>query len=173
MRTSPMSISISIKTKNTFAPEALFDALTSDEGRLAVMASEFPLLRIGYMQRAIRGVEIGEEEGGYYVRVSPLSSKEDYLLFAKSIDCIVSLADGEYYDKADWLRMEEELRKCQWKFSEKEDTGAPILISAPDAPPTADKLSLSVIFLNENKVKPFEYEEDRNTAREVCRRVSI
>lgn len=96
-----MSVCASVKTDKTFEPGTLFDRLVDKGEKIVVISGEFPTLKFGTMDEAIRGVEVSEEDCGYEVRVCSMSSVADYQLFACVIDAVVDITGGEFYDEND------------------------------------------------------------------------
>ncbi|MBO4380360.1 MAG: hypothetical protein J5784_05090 [Muribaculaceae bacterium] len=60
-----------------------------------ITSDEFPCLKFGTLDKALRGVEINKEEYGYEVRVCTFASKADYRLFSIVVDLMMSLTNEQ------------------------------------------------------------------------------
>lgn len=96
-----MSVCASVKTAKTFEPKTLFDKLVNNGENIMLTSDEFPSLKFGTINKAIRGIEVNKEDYGYEVRVCSMSSIADYQLFARVIEAVVDITGGEFYDEND------------------------------------------------------------------------
>lgn len=97
-----MSICVLVKTQKELASSLLFDRLAEKGEELLVVSSEFPVVRFGTYQKAIRGIEVTQEEGGYNVRVCVCSSHADYQLFAETVSALADLTGGKAFHEEDY-----------------------------------------------------------------------
>lgn len=96
-----MSVCVEIRTKTIPAPETLLNHLAEKGERIMVTSNEYPTVKFGNYQEAIRGVEVNKEEYGLEVRICSFSSTEDYQLFAKTVNALMELTGGRAYLEGD------------------------------------------------------------------------
>lgn len=92
-----MSYCVRIRTKHTITVQDLLKHLVDRGERLVVTSEKFPTLRFGTHLKALRGVEVSQEDNGYEVRACSYSSRADYLLFASTTDVLMSMTGGRAY----------------------------------------------------------------------------
>lgn len=92
-----MSTSVTIRTTKELNPEELFNYLLKKGEQFIITSSEFPCIKFGTYEKAIRGIEVNKEDNGYEVRICYFSSKDDYLLFRRTISYIIELTNGKAY----------------------------------------------------------------------------
>ena len=90
-----MSYCVSFTTQNTIEPEKVFQKIADHGERIVVVSSNFPSLKFGLMDAALRGIEVNQTKEGYEVRVLTCSSVTDYELFAVAIDAMSALTGAE------------------------------------------------------------------------------
>ena len=88
-----MSVSVKFRTTKQFKSNDIVDALFDKGVSVVWVSQEFPCLKFGTFEGAIRGVEINAEEDGYEVRVCSYASTADYELFAESVNVMSRLTD--------------------------------------------------------------------------------
>ncbi len=110
-----MSVCVTIRTKNRPTPEEFFKAMIKSGEQLVVTSAEYPCVKFGKHYKALRGIELNEEENGVEVRVCSFGSAEDYRLFGKSIKTIMDITGGKaFYEDDD----EEEITDPIKQFDE-------------------------------------------------------
>ena len=92
-----MSVSVTIRTKNIPDPNLFLKHLVESGEQIVVTSNEYPCVRFGTNQKAIRGIEVNEEENGIEVRVCMFASAADYLLFAKTIAILMKLTASKAF----------------------------------------------------------------------------
>ncbi|MDO4462150.1 MAG: hypothetical protein Q4C30_06615 [Bacteroidia bacterium] len=91
-----------IRTTKVIVPNDFLHALANKGEQIVATSLEFPSVKYGTHDKAIRGIEVNQEENGYEVRVCSYASVEDYILFAKTIDVLIGLTRGKaYYEDCD------------------------------------------------------------------------
>ena len=111
-----MSVCVNIRTAKQLEPKQIFDELVHRAQRIVITSSEFPCVKMGTVQEALRGIEINQEENGYEVRVCSFANHSDLQLFAIVVDAIMSLSGGKaFYEDDD----EEEITNPKGYLSEK------------------------------------------------------
>ena len=96
-----MSVCVTVKTKKSVKPDDFLNKLAESGEQIMVTSSEFPCVKFGNVQTALRGIEVNQEEEGLEVRVCSFASVADYKLFAKTIAVLQKLTGGEAYDDYD------------------------------------------------------------------------
>lgn len=92
-----MSVCVNIRTKKQLLPTDILNYLVSQGEQIIVTSDEFPTLQFGTTLKAIRGVEITKEDNGYEVRVCSYGTNEDYQLFARTIQALMTMTGGKAY----------------------------------------------------------------------------
>ena len=92
-----MSVSVVIRTTKTLTPYEVFDHLMKRGEQIVITSDEFPSAKLGTHLKALRGIEINEEQEGYEVRVCSYASVADLQLFIVTIDALVDLTGGRAY----------------------------------------------------------------------------
>jgi len=104
-----MSININVRTKRRDLD--YFQVLTSlaDEGyQLAVKFMKPEICEFYQHRISTRPIDISLEENSYEIRITTLACREDYELFAKTIDVVQKMVDGEvFYEDDDEERIED------------------------------------------------------------------
>ncbi len=92
-----MSVCVTIRTKNILKPDDYLKYLADQGLGIVVTSKEYPTVRFGLHQEALRGVEVNKEENGLEVRVCSFASKADYQLFVKTVDALMKLTGDKAY----------------------------------------------------------------------------
>ena len=92
-----MSVSVKIRTKDVPEPDAILRRVADKGTEIVATSNEYPSLKFGFLNKALRGIEVNEEEDGLEVRVCSFSTKADYQLFVKAIDAIMQLTGAKAY----------------------------------------------------------------------------
>lgn len=82
-----MSVSINFKTDKQLKAEEIFKALSDHGEKIVVTSQEFPYLKFGTFQEALRSIEINQEGDDYEVRVCNFANRADLHLFCHSCQC--------------------------------------------------------------------------------------
>lgn len=120
-----MSVCVNIRTKKTLTPENILKALADKGEQIFVSNMEFPTITFGTMEKAIRGVEVTQEETGFEVRICSFASFADYDLFRKTIATLMELTDGKaFYEDDDDDQIESPIERFndEWIELEREST---------------------------------------------------
>lgn len=96
-----MSVCVNIRTKNILEPEVFLKHLAEQGEKIVVTSNEYPSVKFGTHLKAIRGIEVNQEENGLEVRVCAYASTEDYQLFAKTITALMELTGDKAYIEDD------------------------------------------------------------------------
>lgn len=97
-----MSINVKVRTKKKELDYYHVLNSLSDEGHRLVVNYMQPELCEFYQHRiSTRPIDISLEENGYEIRITTLACHEDYELFAKTIDLVQMMVDGEVYYEDD------------------------------------------------------------------------
>lgn len=59
-----MSISVKIRTNKHPEPKEVFEALMNKGERIIITSPEYPSVKFGNLNTALRGIEVNEEENG-------------------------------------------------------------------------------------------------------------
>lgn len=86
-----MSVCINFRTSKKFEPKTIFDELVKRGKRIMITSEEFPCLKLGTYQEALRGIEINQEENGYEIRVCSFANRSDLQLYAAVVEMMESL----------------------------------------------------------------------------------
>ncbi len=92
-----MSVCVTIRTENRPVPEDVFKALADTGEQLVVTSPDYPCAKVGNHYKALRGIELNEEENGVEVRVCSFGSADDYRLFARTIKAVMEMTGGKAY----------------------------------------------------------------------------
>ena len=96
-----MSYCVNIRTAKRPAPDDIFQEFANRGERIIITSNEFPCLRFGTLDEALRGIEINEMEDGLEVRVCSCSSIADYHLFVVAIDVLKTITSAPAYSEDD------------------------------------------------------------------------
>ncbi len=94
-----MSVCVTVRTKKAIEPDDILRGLAENGEKIVVTSNEFPCLKFGNHETALRGIEVNQEENGLEVRVCSFASVEDYQLFAKTIAMLQKLTGGKAYEE--------------------------------------------------------------------------
>lgn len=86
-----MSVCINFRTSKKFEPKTIFDELVKRGKRIMITSEEFPCLKLGTYQEALRGIEINQVENGYEIRVCSFANRSDLQLYAAVVEMMESL----------------------------------------------------------------------------------
>ena len=117
-----MSICVRIRTNSRPDPQDVLKAMAETGEQLVVTSQEYPCAKFGIHNKALRGVELNEEDNGVEVRVCTFASAEDYRLFAKTIKTVMVLTGGKaYYEDDDEDEITDPLERfnADWIESER------------------------------------------------------
>ena len=95
-----MSINIKVRTKKRDLDyhKVLFSL--ADEGyQLVVKFMQSEICKFYQHRISTRPIDISLEDDGYEMRITTLACHEDYELFARTIDLVQKMVDGEVYDE--------------------------------------------------------------------------
>lgn len=92
-----MSVCVVVRTERTLNPDDVFDHLMKQGEQIVITSDEFPSVKFGSHLKAIRGIEINQEQQGYEVRVCAHASVADLQLFAVTIEALIDLTEGRAY----------------------------------------------------------------------------
>ena len=96
-----MSVCVNIRTAKQLEPKQIFDELVHRAQRIVITSPEFPCVKMGTAQEALRGIEINQEENGYEVRICSFANRSDLLLYAVVVDAMMSLSGGKAFYEDD------------------------------------------------------------------------
>lgn len=96
-----MCYCVSIKTDRRPQSEEVFNKFLERGESIIVTSNNYPCLRFGTLNEALRGIEIIEEEDGMGVRISSGSNVADYRLFVVAIDVLLEMTDATVYTEDD------------------------------------------------------------------------
>lgn len=106
-----MSVCVDIVTKKRIKAEDLFDEFVKQGEGVMVKSKEFPFIKFGSINEALRGVEVTEEDYGYQVRVCVFASEEDYKFFRNAIIVTKQLTDGKVFYDDDEQELTEDINE--------------------------------------------------------------
>ena len=92
-----MSVCVTVRTKKIPAPDVYIKYLVEQGEAIMITSNDYPSVKFGNIDEAIRGIEVNKEEDGLEVRICSFSSKEDYRLFAKTIDALMKITGGKAF----------------------------------------------------------------------------
>ena len=96
-----MSVCVTIRTNNRPDPKDVLKAMAETGEQIVVTSQDYPCAKFGIHNKALRGVELNEDDNGVEVRVCSFASAEDYRLFAKTIKTVMELTGGKAYYEDD------------------------------------------------------------------------
>ena len=96
-----MSVCVTVRTKNIPKPDDIFNFLVKKGEQIIVTSTEYPSVKFGTHLKALRGIEVNQEDNGLEVRVCSFASTADYQLFAKTISALMELTKGEAFEEDD------------------------------------------------------------------------
>ena len=120
-----MSITVRIRTEKHPAPKDVFEAFVKNGESIIVTSPDYPCVKFGNPNTALRGIELNEEDNGIEVRVCSFASADDYRLFAKAIDVLMKITGGKaYYDDDDEDEITDPFKRFDesWVYSERESS---------------------------------------------------
>lgn len=116
-----MSVCVTIRTEKKLRPNVYLKHLAENGEHIVVTSDEYPSVKFGTHQKAIRGIEVNKEDYGLEVRVCSFSSTADYQLFAKTVDALMILTgDKAYLEDDDEMEITEPLAKFNDEWIEKQ-----------------------------------------------------
>ena len=86
-----MSVCVNFRTARQLEPTVIFDELVKRGKKIMVTSAEFPCLKLGTHQEALRGIEINQEENGYEIRVCSFANRSDLQLYGDVVEAMISL----------------------------------------------------------------------------------
>lgn len=92
-----MSVCVTIRTENILPPDVYLKHLADKGEQIVVISADYPSVKFGNSQKAIRGIEVNKEDNGLEVRVCSFSSTADYQLFAKTVKALIQLTGCKAY----------------------------------------------------------------------------
>jgi hypothetical protein len=96
-----MSTFVTIRTNNSPKPDEILNYLASRGEQIVVTSIEFPSVKFGTHLKALRGIEVNQEQNGLEVRVCSFASTADYQLFAKTINALKDLTGCDAFEEDD------------------------------------------------------------------------
>ena len=90
-----MSVCVNFRTAKQLEPKQIFDELVHRAQRIVITSPEFPCVKLGTAQEALRGIEINQQENGYEVRVCSFANRSDLQLYSKVVDAMRELTGAE------------------------------------------------------------------------------
>lgn len=124
-----MSVCVTIRTTKELTPNQIIDYLFDQGEKIVITSEDFPSVKIGTLEEALRGIEINKEDAGYEVRVCTFANKADHRLFALAIDAIMKLSKGKaYFEDDDDAEVLDPIRAYdeRW-FYEQQESSANVL----------------------------------------------
>ena len=103
-----MSINVKVRTKKKDLDyNRVIYSLTDGTYQLVVNLMQPEICQFYRHRISTRPIDISLEDNGYDIRITILACREDYELFAKTIDLVQKMVDGEvYYEDDDDERIE-------------------------------------------------------------------
>lgn len=92
-----MSISVKIRTAEQLRPASLMNELVERGENIVVVEPDYPEVLFGKLDESLRGVKLSQVDGGYQLSVDSFSSREDYRLFARSVDIVRTITSGKAF----------------------------------------------------------------------------
>lgn len=118
-----MSVCVTIRTKKIIEPTTIFDSLVEKGEKIVVTCPNFPSVKFGNHLKAIRGVEVNQEENGYEIRICTYASVADYELFVKTIVALTEITLGKaYYNDEDPVDNPVDTFDSEWIEKERESS---------------------------------------------------
>ena len=96
-----MSVCVTVRTTKELTPDQIIDHLFKQGETIVITSKDFPFVKFGTMNEALRGIEINKVDAGYEVRVCAFANKADHRLFSLAIDAIMQLSKGKAYFEND------------------------------------------------------------------------
>lgn len=96
-----MSYCVNIKTDKRPQPKEVFQKFIERGGSIIITSNNYPCLRFGTLNKALRGIEVNEEEDGMEVRICSGANVADYHLFVVAIDVLLEITDATAYTDDD------------------------------------------------------------------------
>ena len=93
-----MSVCVTVRTKHLPKPDDFLKHLANKGEQIVVTSNEYPSVKFGTHLKALRGIEVNQEENGLEVRVCSFASTADYQLFAKTIAALMEMTKGEAFE---------------------------------------------------------------------------
>lgn len=124
-----MSVSVTIRTAKELSSNQIIDHLFERGEKIVITSEDFPSVKIGTLNEALRGIEINKEDAGYEVRVCTFANKADHRLFSLAIDAIMQLSKGKaYFEDDDDSEVLDPIRSYdeRW-FYEQQESSANVL----------------------------------------------
>lgn len=81
-----MSVCVYFKTAKQLKAENVLKSFAERGEKIMVTSQDFPCLKIGTFQEALRGIEINQEDDGYELRVCSFTNRADLKLFIVAIE---------------------------------------------------------------------------------------
>lgn len=103
----------------------MFEALVERGESIIVTSPDYPYVKFGNLNTALRGIELNEENNGIEVRVCSFGSADDYRLFAKAIYVLKNISGGKaYYDDSDEDEITDPFKRFDesWVYTERESS---------------------------------------------------
>lgn len=86
-----MSVCVYFRTAKQFKAEKIYGEIADRGEKIMLGTQDFPSLKLGSYQEALRGIEINKEDYGYEVRVCSFANRADLHLFIVAVDVMKSL----------------------------------------------------------------------------------
>lgn len=116
-----MSVCVNIRTEKRFEPKEILKSLADRGEKIMVTSDEFPCVKFGTYQEALRGIEINKEDDGYEVRVCSFANRPDLDLFVTTIDTLMSMAEAKaYYENDDESEIKEPAAELDDKWKDEQ-----------------------------------------------------
>lgn len=97
-----MSVNITIRsTKRDLEFSNVLETLRTDGYDITIRFIESNICEFYIHHVSTRSIDLSQEENGYEVRITSLASKEDYELFAKTVEIVQNQTEGEAYYEDD------------------------------------------------------------------------
>lgn len=96
-----MSVCVNIRTEKALEPKDIFQEFVNRGESIMVTSRSFPSIKLGTINRALRGIEINQEDNGYEVRVCTFANRADLDLFVVAIEVIKSMTGSKAFYEDD------------------------------------------------------------------------
>ena len=97
-----MSINVKVRTKKKdLGYNRVLYSLADGVYQLVVNFMQPEMCEFYQHRISTRPIDISLEDNGYEIRITTLACREDYELFAKTIDLVQKMVDGEVYNEDD------------------------------------------------------------------------
>ena len=90
-----MSVSVKIRTKDVPEPDAILRRVADKGTEIVATSNEYPSLKFGFLNKALSGIEVNEEEGGLGGASSLILDQGRLSVVCQSHRC---------YNAADWCQ---------------------------------------------------------------------